>query len=42
MDDFKNDRRDYKKMYDMSINKSLKEIEKKQKGEEDFFNKIGN
>ena len=31
-----------KKMYDMSINKSLKEIEKRQKGEEDFFNKIGN
>ena len=31
-----------KKIYNMSINKNLKEIETKQKNEEDFFNKIGN
>ena len=31
-----------KKIYDMSINKNIKDIENKQKNEEDFFNKIGN
>ena len=31
-----------KKIYNLSIKKNLKEIEKKQKNEEDFFNKIGN
>ena len=31
-----------KKIYESSIKKNLKEIEKKQKDEEDFFNKIGN
>ena len=31
-----------KKIYDLSIKKNLKEIENKQKNEENFFNKIGN
>ena len=31
-----------KKIYNLSIKKNLKEIEKRQKNEEDFFNKIGN
>ena len=31
-----------KKIYESSIKKNLKEIENKQKDEEDFFNNIGN
>ena len=31
-----------KKIYDFSVKKNLKEIENKQKNEENFFNKIGN